>query len=325
MNIRIEEMIALRHGPRTVQKVHLDVAVTRRSGREHRWVDERRAVRLGKHRRVPARAVVRARTVVGGAGAIIAVPAAHVRTATSGTVGRRAAGTRIGKVHRVTRRSRSGRRTAGRESAAVSEGRERDGRTRGLRRRIVAHPPALPHMHLDAVLSLGRVSAAGGRVVRRIQLRQQIRVIRPREVRQVDSGVTVCVAVAESTNQLALCRWHIPKAVAIIVRQTVVTVRRDDIEVVKRARVGVDRERGRNTSIRIAVGRRPAGSARARRGCLRGVDAAVSAAAAAAAASVMPGALANHVGFHRDWTGRTMQFETCNGISYKAQGRKGVP
>lgn len=172
MNIRIEEMVSLRHGPRTVQKVHLHVAVTRRIRREHRRVDERRAVRLRKHRRVPARAVVPAGTVVGGrAGAvIIPVPAAHVRTAASGAVGRRAAGSRIGKVHRVARRSRSGRRAAGREPAAVSEGRERDGGTRGLRRRIVAHPPALPHVHLDAVLSLRRLPAAGGRVVRRIQL-----------------------------------------------------------------------------------------------------------------------------------------------------------
>ena len=31
----------------------------------------------------------------------------------------------------------------------------------------------------------------------------------------------------------------------------------------------------------------------------------VSSAAAAAAVSITPGALANHVGFHRDWTGRT--------------------
>ena len=148
--------------------------------------------------------------------------------------------------------------------------------------------------------------------------------IRPREVRQVESRVTVCIAVAEGTDQFALRRWHVPKSVAIVVRQTVVTVCGDGIEVVKRARVGVDRKRGRDTTIRIAVGRRPAGSARARRGSLRGVDAAVSAAAAAAAASVMPGALANDVGFHRDWTGRTMQFKTCTGISYKAQGRKGV-
>ena len=121
MDIRIEEMVALGHGPRTVQKVHLDIGVGRRTGREHRWVDEWRAVRLGKHRRVPTCAVVCAGTVVGGAGAIIAVPA--IGTATSGAVGRRAGGTRIGKVHRVARRSRSGGRTAGRESA-VSEGRK---------------------------------------------------------------------------------------------------------------------------------------------------------------------------------------------------------
>ena len=209
----------------------------------------------------------------------------------------------------MARRARGGRRAAGRERAAVSKGRERDGRARRLRRGIVAHPPPLRHAHLDAVLPLGRVAAAARVVFRGIQLGEQIWVVRPGEVRQVERGVIVRVACAERADQFALCRWHVPEAVAVGIRQTVVAAGRVGIDVVKRAGVRVDRQRGRDATIRVAVGRRTARCAWTRRWCLRGVAATMSA-AAATAASVMPGALANDVGFHRDWTGRTVQFET---------------
>jgi hypothetical protein len=129
--------------------------------------------------------------------------------------------------------------------------------------------------------------------------------IRPREVRQVEGRVAIRIAGAESADQFALCRWHVPKAVAVGIRQSAVAAGRVGIEVVEGAGVGVKCERGRKATVCISVGRRTTRSARTCRGCLRGGAATIST-AGATAASVVPRALANHVGFHGDWAGRTM-------------------
>ena len=129
-----------------------------------------------------------------------------------------------------------------------------------------------------------------------------------RKVRQVERRIAVCIAAAEGANQFALCRWRIPEA-AVTIRHTVVTTCRVSVEVIKRVGVGVERKRRRDTAICVSQWRRPARCTWTRRGSLRGIAAAISA-ATATAASVMAGALANHVGFHRNWTGGAMKFET---------------
>jgi hypothetical protein len=122
-------------------------------------------------------------------------------------------------------------------------------------------------------------------------------VIRPREARQVESGITVGITGAKSPNQFTLRWWHIPKGPASVVNHTVVVAGRIRIDIVKCAWVGVDRKGGRNAAIRIAIGRRPARRAWTCRGCVGGVAATICT-AAATTAGIMPGALANHVGFH---------------------------
>jgi hypothetical protein len=131
-------------------------------------------------------------------------------------------------------------------------------------------------------------------------------VIRPGVIRQVESGETVRSAATESANQFTLGRRRVPIAPATVIAHTVVSTGRIGIDIVKRIDVGIDTESGRNATVR----RRTARWARTRGGRLGTVPTRMSCAAAATTATVMPRAFANHVRFHRNWAGGTMEFET---------------
>jgi len=78
--------------------------------------------------------------------------------------------------------------------------------------------------------------------------------IRSRKTRQIESRVSERVTGAESANQFTLHWWHVFKYSVSIVDHVIVTTGRMGVYILKRAWVGIERERGQNTTSASSLG-----------------------------------------------------------------------